>query len=259
MTERPVFSECVIGYRSWRLADWVLAPVSYGDPWRPGVNRAVCKVNETAFGLYSTMLGRGAPAPPARHTAPHQNCTCGLHAYHDLPANTEGVVIGAVAAWGNLQVHCNGFRAEHAQILALVEADGLTEVAELYGVPLVPRSMLTMEAHQHGSPLPVSLRPEKPKPVENELAGLRNIYSQQLTAAWPQFYPTAPIQWTWAPSPPVITTVVDPALNSPSFWTPADEAQATPEQKLAKYAKKPSNRQGPPRPKRPPRHLGSGS
>lgn len=242
MAERPVFSECVIGYRSWRLADWVLAPVSYGDPWRPGINRAVCKVDDTALGLYSRMLGRETTTAPARHKAPHQNCRCGLYAYHDLPANSEGVVVGAVAAWGDLQVHCNGFRAEHAQIVALVEADGLTEVAELYGVPLVPRSMLTMEAHQHGSPLPVSLRPEKPKPVENELASMGSLYQQ--------FYPTAPIQWT---------ADVKAQFDQQARELKAQQQTLSALDAYIERSRKKANRQGPARPKRPPRHLGYGS
>jgi hypothetical protein len=245
MTERPVFSECVIGYRSWKLDDWVLSPVVYGSPWRPGVNRAQCKAHPDWW-----LDPDDTERAPHGHSAPHEHCRCGLHAYHDLPERTQGSVIGAVAAWGDLQVHHNGFRAECAQIVALVAGECLEEVAATYGVPLVARELLAAEAQQHGSPLPVALRPEAPR---TQAAGATSVtFMNALRQAWtqPQFYPMTPIQWSWSPSA---------GLTSSSLWTPADEAQATPAQKLSKYGKKPSNRQGPPRPQRAPRELGRGS
>lgn len=84
MTERPVFSECVIGYRTWKLDDWVLSPVSYGSPWRPGVNHADCKRGETRNGMFALSFTLG-PEPPMIHTPPHQDCTCGIHGYHEIP------------------------------------------------------------------------------------------------------------------------------------------------------------------------------
>lgn len=253
--ERPTFSECVIGYRSWRLADWVLAPVSYGHPWRPGVNRAKCVAHEGLFP--SVTFGSGItfePPKPKNHAAPQQDCTCGLHAYHEIPQQAEGVVIGAVAAWGDLQVHCNGFRAEYAQILALVAADGLEEVAGLYGVPLVPLEMLTMEAHQHGSPLPESMRPEKPKPPAQFEAIYQRMLGQLGSQISGQIY-SAPSSVHWgysAPSYPAINTSPLWQITPTTFaWT--DEIE---EEKPKKLGKRPANRQGPPKPKRAPKRLG---
>lgn len=165
MTEIPTFSECVIGYRQWRVDDWVLSPLSVGKPWRPGVNHARCQQNP-----FVIHLGYAEPAMQ-EHKAPHQECACGIYAYHDPDGlvSGAGVVLGAIAAWGDLQVHHGGFRAEHAQIVALVDGDmgaagDLTEIAKFYGVPLIGRDLLTMEAERHGQPLPVDVRPDKPEP-----------------------------------------------------------------------------------------------
>lgn len=247
MTERPTFSECVIGYRSWKLDDWVLTPVSFGSPWRPGVNRAVCKAHETASVWY---LDPSEQPKPKTHPAPQQNCTCGLHAYHEIPEQPDGtgaqIIVGAVAAWGNLQVHCNGFRAEYAQIVALVADAGLDEIAELYGVPLVAREMLAAEAQQHGSPLPTSMRPKFQKDD-----ALEQAMTRMAARLWQQ-----PIYWS-GPS----YQQVQPAptyTTQPAIWTPEEDKGKSPDDKLAKYRKPPANRQGPVKPKRGPKKLGPG-
>jgi hypothetical protein len=248
MTEVPTFSECVIGYRSWKLADWVLAPVSYGNPWRPGVNTAKCEAGQgLALQVFMAYMTGQTEQAPKGHAAPHRHCTCGLHAYHDLPDQAEGIVVGAVAAWGALQVHYNGFRAGHAQIVALVAMDGLDEVAELYRVPLVPRNVLALEAQRHGSPLPNALRPKQPK---RELDLWQSV----------QYYSPSPLPasqtWKWQTyTTPIYGSGYTTGGNS-ALWTPADDGAAEPEDRLARYRKKPANRQGPSRPKRPPKRLG---
>lgn len=257
MTERPVFSECVIGYRSWKLDDWVLSPISFGSPWRPGINRAVCKVHDTILGSMSFTLTTGGittvdeSQPRAEHSAPKRDCTCGLHAYHEMPEHADGIVVGAVAAWGDLQVHSNGFRAECAQILALVAADGLGDVAETYGVPLVPRDMLAAEAQQHGSPLPASMRPDPPKPQESVWTAGGYLRG----GLYGQIMPT-----TWSIGPAVTAPHIHvPAISfglTSDLWTPAEDKGKTAEDRLAKYRKAPANRQGPPKPKRGPKKLG---
>lgn len=269
MTERPVFPEAVIGFRSWRLADWVLAPLSVGHPWRPGVNHAVCKADRDRAFWTSSWGEHEQKTPPANHSAPHQDCQCGLYAYHDLPQRQVGIVVGAVAAWGDLQVHCNGFRAEHAQILALAAAPGLEEVAETYGVPLVPWNMLAAEGEQHGSPLPVSLRPEKPKPKPRELSlydQLVQRYQQAVHQQMAQLIQPSQVRWTYSTVPLYSSggyssggqTLGQTLKSAQPIWTPADDQQKSAAEKLAKYPKPPANRQGPDKPQRPPRGSWSG-
>lgn len=83
------------------------------------------------------------------------------------PSRADGCIAGAVVAWGTLQVHRDGFRAEHAQVVALAAPDSAELVAlahaaaERYGVPLVAYDELDRHAAAHGQPLPASIRPPR--------------------------------------------------------------------------------------------------
>jgi len=148
----PDFLQAVVGYRAWRVEeDGLLRAWTFTDlSWEPGVNRAVC-------------------ARDARHAAPVSDCMCGLYALSD-PSDRRldfraGQAVGAVAAWGELEVHRTGFRAERACVVALAIQDhptvgeraALERAAERYGVPLVPALLLSAEARRHGAPLPADL------------------------------------------------------------------------------------------------------
>ncbi len=154
MTDPPVYSECVIGFRSWYAgsdhtlwpAGWVPAASearSVHRPWRAGPNTAAC--------------------PLADHLAPDRHCTCGLYAGFDVPAPEHGFVVGAVAAWGLVQVHRDGFRAEHAQITALADdpaRTGARAIAARYGVALVAPGLLELEAQRHGRAVTLRTDPQ---------------------------------------------------------------------------------------------------
>lgn len=175
MTERdsepPTFPECVIGYRGWTIDERAqLRPVTkVSRPWKPGVNVAICKPS-------GAILGEVYPFP---HQAPHESCRCGLYAFHDVPPiygsyprdyETQNVVpvVGAVAAFGRLEVHEDGFRAECAGVIALAVLPGMgpkavsrvIAAAARYGVRVVNLDELPEEAARHGSALPLSARPE---------------------------------------------------------------------------------------------------
>jgi hypothetical protein len=180
--ERPTFGQCVIGYREWKLDDgWLLRPITADGAWRPGVNHARCRRGTNFWLSTTTAWSISATADPEadaeEHEAPASGCDCGLYALHDPPDLTFDRVLGAVAAWGNLEVHSSGFRAEYAQVVALVLptraqltaagriGDGPdyadpTDAARIYGVPLVALEDLRREAERHGEPLPRSARPE---------------------------------------------------------------------------------------------------
>jgi glycine cleavage system H protein len=103
------------------------------------------------------------------HAAPGRNCTCGLYAYTQLdPRLKDGDwCIAAIAAWGDLEVHSSGFRAQHACVVALAAAPrtGLAEreliarSAERYGVKAVPLRKLAQEGTRHARPLSTALSP----------------------------------------------------------------------------------------------------
>ncbi|MGI8593179.1 MAG: hypothetical protein ACR2ML_02245 [Solirubrobacteraceae bacterium] len=148
----PDYIEPVIGYRAWRVdRDARLRAWTAETAWKPGVNRAHC--NAGRFGV------RGR----RRHSAPDQDCMCGLYALNecDDARLAAADVRGAIAAWGSVQVHRTGFRAEFACVVALAADDAadawkrwrLEAVARAYGVPLVAAGELEAAARAHGAPL----------------------------------------------------------------------------------------------------------
>ncbi|HWH93973.1 MAG TPA: SCP2 sterol-binding domain-containing protein [Baekduia sp.] len=152
MPDAPDFVEAVVGYRAWHIEDdGLLRPWTFTAlPWQPGVNRAVC-------------------ARDVRHEPPVAECMCGLYALTD-PADRRldfraDQAVGAVAAWGDMEVHRTGFRAEHACVTALAlparasfeQREALARAAERYRVPLVAADRLSDEALRHGAPLPDDL------------------------------------------------------------------------------------------------------
>lgn len=160
----PDLTTKVVGFREWSLVGDTLRPFGrFNYRWRPGVNRASC----------------GRPWQHHAHS-PSADCACGLHAYHaaaSLPdVQLPCRVVGAVTAWGQLQVHENGFRAEYAEPVALAYGAytsqtmkrHLRRVAERYGVPLVPFRKLAAAAAEHGEQLPDSLLPEHSDPICRE-------------------------------------------------------------------------------------------
>lgn len=133
--DAPQFAEALLGFRVWVLgADGWLRPLAVGgEPWAAGENRARCMA--------------------AEHEAPHPHCGCGFNALHRPPpgyAKDVGHAVGAIAAWGEVDLFQTGFRAEYASILALAKPvriserhrERLARAARTYGVPLVPLGAL---------------------------------------------------------------------------------------------------------------------
>jgi hypothetical protein len=177
--EVPTFAECVIGYRAWLIgSDGQLWPLSdHRRAWQPGINTARCNCG-TMTSLkfeWSWRDCRRVVEPAPAHEAPDDACSCGLYSWRDPPrsrgndprfARAEAIA-GAVASWGRTQVHEDGFRAEHACVVALgypnsgtADARGqLEQIASRFRVELVPLIDLEVTAREHGSPLPDTLRP----------------------------------------------------------------------------------------------------
>ncbi|WCB93591.1 Glycine cleavage system H protein [Baekduia alba] len=162
----PDFVEAVVGYRAWHIEDdGLLRPWTFTAlPWEPGANRAVC-------------------ARDVRHMPPVADCMCGLYALTD-PGDRRldfraDQAVGAIAAWGDLEVHRTGFRAEQACVTALAlpdragweQRDALARAAERYGVPLVAPDRLSDEALRHGATLPDDLWTPSPTWPARRAAG----------------------------------------------------------------------------------------
>jgi hypothetical protein len=254
LIDPPVYGECVIGYRQWRLDDWVLSPIGYTStpPWRPGVNTARCAIDPGYTITFGTSPAPAAVGPAAeQHAAPHNECQCGLYAYHD-PIKTYpayGYVWGAVAAWGNIEVHHNGFRAQYAQIVALAEPESREEAEnlrwtarEIYKVPVVPYDQLVVEAERHGKSLPAAARPPKPAATSESgyplVLGSGSWISGGYTITWPN---TTVTLSSWS------TTQVAPARN------PKKPRKPTP--KAVERARRHAMRQNMTKPQRAPKNL----
>jgi len=127
--EAPDLAAEVLGFRGWRVSpSGLLMSAAADDGWVPGENVAIC--------------------PRGMHQAPASGCGCGLYAHYDfasVPASMgardrEGVMIGAVAGWGRVILHPDGWRAERARVLAFFRqgpASALARSETLYGVPVV--------------------------------------------------------------------------------------------------------------------------
>jgi hypothetical protein len=152
LSAAPDFASAVAGYRAWQLGPGgVLFPVAIpaAPPWEPGINRARC------------LAGRRLDA----HEAPGIDCKCGLHALHDPDDARLGLghpAVGAIAAWGEIEVYAAGFRAEYASVIALADQPSasagararLRDAARRYGVRLVSPAELDAEAAEFALPLP---------------------------------------------------------------------------------------------------------
>lgn len=191
----PDLVQYVVGYRAWRLVEDlaterdVLRSTGAGrTEWQPGVNVASCDgFDKAAWGLTMGQMARsmhlafGHPLPEEPdepehepHFAPDPDCGCGLYALY-APDFDGYYVDGAVVAWGKIEVHRDGFRAEKAKIVALAIPDRcatdstlrqrIERVGKRYGAEVVPACDLVTAAREHGIEMPESMKPEEPTEV----------------------------------------------------------------------------------------------
>jgi hypothetical protein len=147
----PDLIEPVLGFRAFEVGDDLLlrSPQMDSWAWRPGTVTTRC--TRTRLTGWVT------------HVAPGRNCSCGLHAYRQLePRLKEGDwSVAAIAAWGEMELHATGFRAQHACVVALAATPrlGLEErhlvarTAERYGVAAVPLRKLYDEGSRNAQPV----------------------------------------------------------------------------------------------------------
>jgi hypothetical protein len=171
----PDFACAVVGYRAWQLGPGgILFPLALpaAPPWEPAINRARCFA--------------GPRHDP--HEAPGPDCTCGLYALRDPDDGRLKLghpAVGAIAAWGEIEVHAAGLRAEYASVIALAHGPSpssgpparLREAARRYGVRLVSLADLEGEAGEFALPLPnevlVKRWPRRPDLAQAGTAGDR--------------------------------------------------------------------------------------
>ena len=149
----PDLVEPLVGYRHWRLHDGTLRSPFVEFEWTRGVNTARCDVG-------------------AGHAdcAPGHGCVCGLHAWYRpcprLGYASPDLVGGAVALWGEVELHPTGMRAQYAAIVAVVlplahtaKRRRVVEAADRLEVEAVPARQLASVALHHGALLPAGMAP----------------------------------------------------------------------------------------------------
>lgn len=159
ITERS--TEPAVGYRQWWWDGHDLHGFHFPGSWSAGPNRARCVVR----GFAAKVVSRGHDSM--------QYCRCGLHAKHEL---TEDLLLpsvlpewrywamfghnngytpmvgitGAVKGWGEVIIHPQHWRAEQAEIVALLDTPSGRQAAASYGVPVLPAKLLPAQATEHG-------------------------------------------------------------------------------------------------------------
>ena len=115
--------------------------------------------------------------------APQNGCTCGFYAWYAPPPRTASLgtselVGGAVALWGQVELHAHGIRAQHAMIVALAlpfswgaKRRRLVAVANRLEVPTGPARKLKAAALEHGEVIPRSMRPPDTTPNKRAAPG----------------------------------------------------------------------------------------
>lgn len=162
MTQCPVLQGEIVGRRAWRVSgihSHDLHALVQGDVWYPGTKVARCLIP--------------AAGVPALHTSPDHHCTCGLYAYYDIDPKSLTVIRrihGLITAWGDVEFHSDGFRAQRARVAALVlevalpDADPSTglprRLARRYGVPLITAHQFFDDSFiaEFGEVVPLELR-----------------------------------------------------------------------------------------------------
>lgn len=154
----------VIGFRSWRIANGHLQSPYIPCRWDGRTMRAVCYDA-------NRVLTRGEGWLDEPHDSPHPDCRCGIYAYHSPGARSYYGEVwwceGVVAAWGRLEVHADGYRAEFARVEALGVPDlgnprleqAVEAIGRELGLPVMPAAALPRFASGLGDPVPAVLRP----------------------------------------------------------------------------------------------------
>jgi hypothetical protein len=160
----PDLAAPVVGFRAWRVIDERLSSPYVPVRWEGRVMHAACLPANR-----NLLFGQGWLGTP--HASPNPRCRCGIYAYHQpqlAPYVGEFEWVGGiVTAWGRIEVHRDGLRAEHARIEALALQPGwgparvarIGRVAARLGVDVVAHAELAAAAASYGGLLPDALMP----------------------------------------------------------------------------------------------------
>jgi hypothetical protein len=151
--QAPDLMHPVLGFRLWRVEDDAL--------WSPYADHRWGRGRQTARCIAGPRRAHAGPSPG-------HACTCGIYAPCPRLASaaTSDLVGGAVALWGQLELHPTGVRAQHAMVVALAlpfsrwaKRQRILAVARALEVEAVPARRLVATASAYGAPVPRELVP----------------------------------------------------------------------------------------------------
>jgi len=152
----------IVAFRRWTVEGGRLHSTGVlASPWDAGRMTARCMFAECdcpACAFASTLVGQ--------HDVPDENCTCGWYAYK-RPQLAGAGAVGVVRLGGRMVEHERGYRAQYAQVLAVVDPDGLVD-RTVYPVPFYAT---TAEMYAEWAP-GQKPEPRKPASTSRGLAGL---------------------------------------------------------------------------------------
>lgn len=179
--------EPAIGYRAWRISNSRLVSMVTPLVWQPRqVQKARC-LGETIVGPYLRDPWRSLLPP---HPSPSASCSCGYYAAYrlaDILKSRFGRAqnarcLGAIAAWGRVVLHREGFRAESVRLLGLLLpakdatsgdiANTVPTVGRAYGVPVF---LNARDLEAYASEFGTNYSPESPKPPSGLTRLLRHL------------------------------------------------------------------------------------
>jgi hypothetical protein len=179
--------EPAIGYRAWRMSDSRLHSLVTPLVWEPQqVQKARC-LSETIVAPYLRDPWRSLLA---QHRSPSVSCSCGFYAAYRLAdvlksrfgRARHARCLGAVAAWGRVVLHREGFRSESVRLLGLLLPDKEAAIAEVantvrtvgraYGVPVFIKAE---DLEAYASEFGTNYSPEAPKPPSRMVRLLRRF------------------------------------------------------------------------------------
>jgi hypothetical protein len=158
----PDLIEPLVAFRSWRAVGGRLRSPYLPVCWDERVMHAECE---------SSARGHSTSRPPSSHLAPDPDCTCGIYAYLEPDRNFPTIdyrgLTGIVTLWGNIEVHGDGMRAQHARVEALAlycrwgsrQKRAVWSIAEELGVDIVDLDEIELCAERYGGRLPAALLP----------------------------------------------------------------------------------------------------
>ena len=169
-------------FRAWTLDGYRLRSANpSGGHWTPGVNRAECKRSTyDPMPPLQAIWSGSAEGGGTAHSAPDPKCRCGLYAWYGperltgFPGFGAELVYGVVLAWGHVEAHADGLRAEYAEpaMLAYSERQSFKHVRRVQAVgselalPVVELRELALAAEAIGEAVPIELRAKRMAPFE---------------------------------------------------------------------------------------------